>query len=243
MGQLSLVALCLFWMERIIISFICLLALGCEAQEGKRAADPNGINKWYMGRQIAQVMGHMGIGWLERPEREQEERVSLLLENLSLKPGEQVADIGAGSGYHSLRMAARISPGGRVLAVDIQPEMLAFIRQQAVEAGLNNVQTILGLPKSVNLPAESVDKMLLVDVYHEFEFPYEMGLSMKKALKPCGLLYLVEYRGEDPEVPIKTIHKMTEAQARAEMEAAGFRFVRNLTNLPWQHCLVFEKPI
>lgn len=195
-----------------------------------------------MGRQIAQVMSHYGIEWLERPEREQEERVTKLLKNMDLKPGEVIADIGAGSGYHVVRIAPLVGVSGKVYAVDIQPEMLAYVKKQAKDAGLRQVVTVLGTEKQVQLPKESVDKMLLVDVYHELAFPYEMAISMWEALKPGGKLYLVEYRAEDESVPIKTIHKMSEEQAVKELNAAGFRLLKNMTNLPWQHCLCFEKP-
>jgi predicted methyltransferase len=206
-----------------------------------KKGDADGSGKWYMGREIAPVMSHYGIGWLERTEREEEERVSLLLENMNLKPGETVADIGAGSGYHVVRMAPLVAPLGRIKAIDIQQEMLDFLAEKARKMKLKNVDLVLGTEKSPGLPASSVDKMLLVDVYHEFAFPKEMGQSMYEALKPGGLVFLIEYRTEDPDVPIKWVHKMTEKQAIAEMKAAGFTFVKNMENLPWQHCLVFTK--
>lgn len=218
------------------------VALLAQAYEYRPGIDPNGIDKYYMGRQIAQVMSHYGIEWLERPEREQEERVTKLLKNLDLKPGEVIADIGAGSGYHVVRMAPLVGASGKVYAVDIQPEMLAYVKKQAKDAGLSQVMTVLGTEKEVQLPKGSIDKMLLVDVYHELAYPYEMAVSMWEALKPGGKLYLVEYRGEDASVPIKTIHKMSEEQAVKEWQAAGFRLLKNMTNLPWQHCLCFEKP-
>jgi len=206
-----------------------------------KKGDTDGSGKWYMGREIAPVMSHYGIGWLERTEREEEERVSLLLVNMNLKPGETVADIGAGSGYHVVRMAPLVAPSGRVKAIDIQQEMLDFMAEKARKMKLKNVDIVLGSEKSLGLPPSSVDKMLLVDVYHEFAFPKEMGQSMYEALKPGGLIFLIEYRTEDPDVPIKRVHKMTEKQAIAEMKAAGFTFVKNMENLPWQHCLVFTK--
>jgi predicted methyltransferase len=195
-----------------------------------------------MGREIAPVMSHYGIGWLEREEREQEENVSQLLGNMKLKAGEIVADIGAGSGYHVVRMAPMVGNGGKIMAVDIQAEMLVFLQKQADALKLSNVMPVLGTEKSTGLKPSSVDKVLMVDVYHEFAFPGEMGESIFEALKPGGLVYLIEYRAEDPMVPIKTVHKMTEKQAIAEMEAVGFWFVKNLNNLPWQHCLMFSKP-
>lgn len=218
-------------------------ALPLLAQYSYRKADPEGSGRWYFGREIAPVMSHYGIGWLERTEREEEERASLLLKNMALKPGENVADIGAGSGYHVVRMAPQVGSMGKVFAVDIQPEMLAYIAERVQQLKLNNVKTVQGTAKFTRLAAGTIDKMLLVDVYHEFEYPKEMAADMFAALKPGGLLYLIEYRAEDETVPIKRVHKMTEKQARAEMEAIGFRFVKNVDNLPWQHCLIFEKVI
>lgn len=203
---------------------------------------PDGIAKWYFGRQIAHVMSHYGIGWLERSEREAEENTSLLLQLMDIKPGEVVADIGAGSGYHVVRMAPLVGRSGRVIGVDIQPEMLDYLTRQAKDRGLSQVEALLGTEKSVPLAPNSADKMLLVDVYHELAYPWEMARSMWQALKPGGRIFLVEFRAEDPEVPIKPLHKMSEKQARKELEAAGFQWVKNIGNLPWQHCMVFEKP-
>ena len=193
-----------------------------------------------MGRQIAQVMSHYGIEWLERPEREIEENTTMLLKNLDLKSGMHLADIGAGSGYYTRMLSTRIG-NGKVYAVDIEPEMIAYLKEKIKKEKLSNISTVLGTEKSVSLNAESIDMMLLVDVYHEFSFPYEMALSMYKSLKPKGKLVLVEFRTEDDAVPIKTIHKMSEAQAVKELKAAGFRLEKNISNLPWQHCMVFVK--
>ena len=205
-----------------------------------KEGDFNGIGKWYMGREIAYVMGYQGIGWLERSEREKEENVSKLIKNMRIKPNDVIADIGAGSGYHAFRMAS-LAPNGLVYAVDIQTEMLMAIENKKTFSEISNVETILGTEKSVQLPKNSVDKILMVDVYHEFSFPVEMIASMKSALKSNGQLFLIEYRAEDPLVPIKTIHKMSENQAVKEMKAAGFKLLKNIENLPWQHCMVFVK--
>ena len=205
-----------------------------------RAGDPNGINKWYMGRQIAHVMSHYGIDWLEREEREMEENTSLLLKNLAVKPGMVVADIGAGSGYHSALLSKMVGTG-KVFAVDVEPEMIAYLNARIKQEKLSSIVPILSTEQKVSLPENTIDMMLLVDVYHEFSFPYEMALSMRAALKPGGKLVLVEFRAEDPTVPIKTIHKMSEAQAIKEFKAAGFAFDKNIDNLPWQHCMVFTK--
>ena len=205
-----------------------------------RAGDPNGINKWYMGRQIAHVMSHFGIDWLEREEREMEENTSLLLKNLAVKPGMVVADIGAGSGYHSALLSKMVGTG-KVFAVDVEPEMIAYLNARIKQEKLSRIVPVLSTEQKVSLPENTIDMMLLVDVYHEFSFPYEMALSMRDALKPGGKLVLVEFRAEDPTVPIKTIHKMSEAQAIKEFKAAGFAFDKNIDNLPWQHCMVFTK--
>ena len=202
----------------------------------------DGIGKVYMGREISFVMGHLGAGWLERPSREREERTDLLLENLGIESGYRVADIGAGTGYFSLPMAQLAGSAGKVYAVDIQPEMLAIIEQRAAAEGIDNVERVLASANNPNLAKESIDLALFVDAYHEFEAPYEVISAVRDALVPGGRIVLIEYRMEDPEVPIKLLHKMSEAQARKEMEAAGLRFIRNDTFLPQQHFLVFEKP-
>ena len=205
-----------------------------------KKGDYNGIGKWYMDREIAYVMGYEGIGWLERSEREKEENVSKLIQNMGIKPNDTIADIGAGSGYHVFRMAP-IAKKGMVYAVDIQPEMLMAIENSKETSKIKNIETILSSEKSVYLSKNSVDKILMVDVYHEFSFPLEMIFSMKNALKSNGELFLIEYRAEDPLVPIKRIHKMSQKQAVKEMEAAGFKLRKNIENLPWQHCMVFVK--
>jgi len=205
-----------------------------------KKGDYNGIGKWYMDREIAYVMGYEGIGWLERSEREKEENVSKLIQNMGIKTNDTIADIGAGSGYHVFRIAP-IANKGMVYAVDIQTEMLMAIENIKETSKIKNIKTILGSEESVYLPENSVNKILMVDVYHEFSFPIEMITSIKSALKPEGELFLIEYRAEDPNVPIKKIHKMSEKQAVKEMNAAGFKLKRNINNLPWQHCMIFVK--
>ncbi len=224
----------------ITIAIVSFLNSNGQEKYIIKGGDPNGINKWYMGRQIAYVMSHWGIDWLERPERQFEENSALLLKNLNLKSGMQIADIGAGSGYYTSLIAKRIG-NGKVYAVDVEPQMILFLNERIKEEKLSNVVTVLGSETSVRLPASSLDMMLLVDVYHEFSFPYEMGQSMYNALKPDGRLVLVEFRSEDETVPIKTIHKMSEAQSVKELKAVGFRLEKNISNLPWQHCMVFVK--
>jgi ubiquinone/menaquinone biosynthesis C-methylase UbiE len=209
--------------------------------ETRAEHDPNGIGKFYMGREIAHIMGHQAADWLERPQREEEEQPTKLIEALKLKAGEIVADIGAGSGYHTFRIAERVGPQGKVFAVDIQPEMLALIRQRMKSRNIANVEPIQGTQTDPKLPPGSVDMILMVDVYHEFEFPFEMTEAMIRALKPGGRLIFVEFRLEDPKVPIKLVHKMTEKQVRKEMEPHPVTWVETLETLPWQHVIVFKK--
>ena len=215
--------------------------VAAPAKYEARAPSPDGIGKVWMGREISQVMGHPGIGWLERTDREKEEAPSKAIALLELAPDAVLADIGAGSGYYSFRIARKL-PQGKVVAVDIQPEMLDFLKAESVRLGVTNVQPHLGAIDDVKLPPASIDAALMVDAYHEFDHPVEMLASLRLALKPKGRIYLLEYRAEDDNVPIKPHHKMTEAQARKEFEAAGFRFVVNKPDLPWQHLMIFEKP-
>ncbi len=202
--------------------------------------DPNGINKVYMGRQIARVMGHEGADWLERPGRDREEGTDRLIKELNLKPTDVVADIGAGTGYYTFRMAPLV-PHGQVLAVDIQPEMLVEMEKRKRELKLDNVETVRGTERSPNLPPNTVSWVLLVDAYHEFEFPQEMMIEIVKSLRPGGRVALVEFRAEDPSVAIKAVHKMSIAQAKKEMALVGLTFRENRDVLPQQHLMIFEK--
>lgn len=201
----------------------------------------DGIGKFYMGREISHVMGHLGAGWLERPERERQERTDLLIAGLNLSEDFVVADIGAGTGYFSFPVAQRV-PQGRVLSVDIQPEMLALIEQRKARENVANLETILGAEDDPRLPNNEIDLAFIVDAYHEFSFPREMGERLKEALTPGGQLVLVEYRAEDPFVPIKPLHKMSEKQVKQEMAAIGLTWVRTESYLPQQHVLIFQKP-
>ena len=205
-----------------------------------RQASLDGIGKVYMGREISFVMGHRGVGWLERSEREIDERPDVVVDSMGLRPDDVVADIGAGSGYFAFRLSEHV-PRGRVLAVDIQPEMLRLLEQKSEQLGVSNVSGVLGSVTDPGLPEESVDAALMVDAYHEFSHPREMKEGLMRALKPGGLVFLVEYRGEDPEIPIYPLHKMTIRQARKEFEAVGFEYVRNISRLPLQHLMVFRK--
>ena len=208
-----------------------------------RYTGPNrdGIGKWYMDREISHVMGHLGAGWLERPSRERAERTDLLIDRLPLEVDHVIADIGAGTGYFSFPVAERV-PAGRVLAVDIQPEMLEMIRARSADTGIENVEPVLGSEDDPNLPENAVDLIFIVDAYHEFSHPKEMGEAMARALVPGGRLILVEYRAEDPRVPIKRLHKMSEVQAKREMAAIGLEWEETGDYLPQQHVLVFRKP-
>lgn len=201
----------------------------------------DGIGKVYQGREISHVMGHLGADWLERPERQQEERPDLLIRALGIKPGDIVADIGAGSGYFTRRLAAETGDTGKVLAVDIQPEMLTILKRNLDQEGIKNVEMIQGTEKSPNIPEASVDLVLMVDVYHEFSYPHEMMTAIRKALKPDGQVVWVEYRLEDPRVPIKLLHKMSKKQVEKEATFQGFEWVRSYEGLPRQHLLFFKK--
>lgn len=201
----------------------------------------DGIGRRYMGREIAHVMGWQGAAWLEREEREKEERTDVLLRALDLRPGRVVADIGAGTGYLSRRMARAVAPSGRVLAVDVQPEMVALLGQAARREGLANIEPSLGTESDVRLAPGSVDLAIMVDVYHELAQPYEVLASIVRALKPGGRVVFVEYRAEDSAVPIKALHKMSEAQIRREAEVQSLTWERTVPGLPWQHVVVFRK--
>jgi precorrin-6B methylase 2 len=230
----------------IILICIVILFNSCGSQTTETSGiytyqieDYNGIGKWYMGREIASVMGFEGMEWLERPERESEENVNTLIKNMSINLEDTIADIGAGSGYHTFRMALK-APKGFIYAIDIQEEMLSEISSRINNGYLKNITPILGTETNINLTENSVDKILLVDVYHEFKYPFEMMKSIKKALRSNGKIFIIEYRGEDPKVPIKKIHKMTEKQVVKEMKAIGLKLEVNMDNLPWQHCLIFK---
>lgn len=210
--------------------------------EERRNHDPNGTGRFYLGREIAQVMGYGGVGWLERSERDKEEEPAKLIAALGLKPGMVVADVGAGSGFHTFLMAPLVGDKGKVLAVDIQPEMLALVKQRAKKQGVTNVEPVRGTEDDPKLPANGVDMILMVDVYHEFARPYEMAEKMVAALKPGGRLAFVEFRAEDPAVPIKEVHKMSERQVIKEMEAfPALKHTKTVGTLPWQHVILFEK--
>jgi ubiquinone/menaquinone biosynthesis C-methylase UbiE len=202
----------------------------------------DGIGKYYMKREIAQVMGHQAMIWLERPSREIEERPQQTVVELELKPDDVVADIGAGTGYFSFRIAS-VVPKGKVYAVDIQPEMLDAIAYLAAENKVTNVETVLGQEEQPNLPENSIDLAFMVDAYHEFAYPREMMTGIVQALKPGGRVILLEYRQENPLIPIKYLHKMTQKQVKKELTAVGLQWQETKEFLPEQHFLVFTKPL
>ena len=240
----------------VLLAFVCcsLFTRGAESKASAPAAGAvtnryefrqehhrDGFGKFYLGREIAHYMSHEGAPWLDRPEREQEERTELMIESLRLKPGDVVADIGAGSGYITERIARKVAPGGKAIAQEIQPEMLAIVREKMQKLGLKNVETVLGTVENPNLKPASIDLAIMVDVYHEFSHPYEMLGAICAALKPGGRVAFVEYRAEDPAVPIKELHKMTEAQVRKEAAQHPLQWEETVKSLPWQHLIIFRK--
>lgn len=233
-------------MKAAALSLLLLCGPAVYAEPGERyefrtAHDPDGTAKFYLGREIAHVMGPGGILWLERMERETEEKPQLLIDALEIKPGQTIADLGAGSGYYSFRIAPLVGPTGKVLAIDIEPAMLEVIAQRASRERIANVAAVRASARDPNLTPGSVDLLFMVDVYHELEYPYEVMTQVRAALKPAGRVALIEYRAEDPQVAIKPVHKMSERQVRRELEAAGFRHLKTVRTLPLQHLIVFEK--
>ena len=220
--------------RRLLAVLVCLAAcsVALGARQGRHPTS---------GRLIAPVMGVGGAGWLERPERESEEAPSTAIRALELKPGQVVADIGAGSGYYAVRMAAAVGPTGKVYATDIQPGMLDILRRRVAREGLTNVEPVLGAPDDPKLPADALDLALMVDVYHELAEPQAFLRRLRPALKKTGRLVLLEFRKEDPRVPIRPEHKMSIAEVKAELEPEGFRLTRVLNDLPWQHILVLAR--
>jgi ubiquinone/menaquinone biosynthesis C-methylase UbiE len=217
------------------------LANGQSVYEYRSIHNPDGIGKFYLGREIAQVMGHQGAAWLERPSRVREEQPDRLIAGLKLRSTDVIADIGAGTGYFSFRIAAQV-PAGQVFAVDVQPEMVDILNFLRQEYQINNVEPILGSETNPQLPPASVDLALMVDAYHEFAYPQEMMQNLWFALKPGGRVALVEYRGENPLIPIKGLHKMTQRQVRKEMQAIGLTWQETQEFLPQQHLMIFQRP-
>ena len=218
---------------------------GQQTQEEDKAKTdapkiPEGVDV-YMGRRVAQTMGHQGADWLIRDTREREERCSLMLANLGVKRGMTICDMGCGNGYYALQMAQMTGDKGYVLGVDVQPEMLSLLRDRMEKNGVENIIPILGSFHNPHLPENLVDMILMVDVYHEFSHPEEMLAAMRKSLKPDGVAVFLEYRKEDPDVPIKPLHKMSKDQVNKELIANGFKLVKEFDELPWQHMMFFGK--
>ncbi|MBW3599689.1 MAG: class I SAM-dependent methyltransferase [Planctomycetes bacterium] len=234
-------------MKRLHLLVLALVALSLaplHAQDGAGGAKPQPLPpspEVYMGRRIAQTMHYLGAEWLTRDTREREERATLMLENLGVEKGMTVCDMGCGNGYHTLRLAEMVGPEGKVLGVDIQREMLQFLMERAKERNIENVVPIHGSPIDPHLPEGEVDLILCVDVYHEFSHPEQMLAAMRRSLAPGGRVALVEFRAEDPQVPIKPLHKMSKAQINKEMVANGFKLVEEYDELPWQHLMFFAK--
>jgi 2-polyprenyl-3-methyl-5-hydroxy-6-metoxy-1,4-benzoquinol methylase len=211
-----------------------------SVEERQEDLEIGGVNRTkYMGRRIADTMGYLGAPWLIRETRELEENPSVVLEQLGLMPGMSVCDLGCGNGFYTLLMAQKVGPTGKVYAVDIQPEMLQLLSRRAAEAKIDQIDMIHSTVNDAKLPDGKVDLLLLVDVYHEFSHPEEMLASIRKSLSPEGVVALVEFRGEDPRVPIKPLHKMTKKQILKEYQANGFRLVREFDGLPIQHLMFF----
>ena len=233
---------------RILSLFTLLLAANLTlAQQAtppgyiSSPASTDGIGKRYMDREISGVMGWQGASWLERDKREREERTDLLLEALALQPGMVIADIGAGTGYLSRRMAPLVMPGGKIIALDLQPEMVNFLQTGVKRSGLSQIEVRLSSVDDIKLPKNSIDMAIMVDVYHELAYPYEVMNSIMQALKPRGRIVFVEYKAEDARVPIKPLHKMSEAQIKREAGIFSLEWERTVSTLPWQHVVVFRK--
>jgi predicted methyltransferase len=229
------------WSERLSSLVVLLLSLLLLVANLVAYAFDDTAPKTFKGRVIAPAMSYQGAGWLERPDREAAEQPEKVLDALKIAPGSTVADIGAGTGYFSVRLAKRVGPQGRVLATDIQPQMLALLDENRRAAGIGNIEPILCTPTDAKLPEGQLDLALMVDVYHELAYPEETMAQVRRALKPDGRLVLVEYRGEDARVPIKSEHKMTLAQVRAEIEPMGFRLQEVFEFLVHQRVIVFKK--
>lgn len=226
-------------LTRFSLLLTLLFATTSLAQQGVQQG-PNG-SSFYQGREIAQTMHYAGAPWLIRESRQREEDCEKMLKNLGVKPGMTVCDMGCGNGFYSLKLAELVGKDGKVLAVDIQPEMLRLLKARAEEQDIDNVELILGDIDDPKLPEGKVDLILCSDVYHEFSHPVEMLAGMRKALKPEGRIALLEFRMEDPKVPIKQLHKMSKKQILKEYQANRFELSKEFDELPWQHMMFFQK--
>jgi len=234
-----------FYSPLLMVMFACCLpsAFGQEQSSSRgpnKSAEPKGLTK-YLSRRIASPMGYQHMDWLSRPERIQEENPQQMLDQLGLKDGVIVCDLGSGDGYHSLQIAPKVGPSGKVIAVDIQPQMLQELSRRMIAQDISNIDTILGDLWDPKLEPESIDLVLMVDVYHEFSHPIQMLAALRKALKPKGLIALVEFRAEDPTVLIRPEHKMSKVQILKEYKANGFKVANEYDKLPWQHLMFMER--
>ena len=222
-----------------LTAFVAWLALACGVVAEDNTIPPPATE--YKGREIAQTMHFLGAPWLTRDSRDREEDCKTMLAALKVKPGDTVCDLGCGNGFYTLKLANLVGDKGRVFAVDIQREMLGLLKDRAAEEKVTNIEPVLGTLVDPKLPAGSVDLVLLVDVYHEFSHPEQMLAAIRKSLKPTGRIALVEFRAEDPEVPIKPLHKMSKAQIMKEFPPNGFKLVEEFDKLPWQHLMFFQR--
>ena len=227
------------WAAALLISLFGAAAVPLLAED--ETDSPDAGPRHFKGREIAQTMHYLGASWLTRESREREEDCTTMLGQLGIKPGDVVCDMGCGNGFYTLKLAKLVTGDGKVLAVDIQQEMLHLLSEEAKDAGVDNIQTILGGLTNPKLPDGKLDLILLVDVYHEFSHPEEMLRAMRKSLKPTGRLALVEFRLEDRNVPIKLLHKMSKEQILKEIPPCGFRLCGQFDKLPWQHLMFFER--
>ncbi len=227
---------------RLVVTFACLSTAFTAHADDPSSVDelPPGLET-YMGRRIAQTMHYAGAPWLIRENRENQERCSLMLANLGVKQGMTVCDMGCGNGFYAIQMAKMVGKDGTVLGVDIQPKMLEFLQERAAEANVSNIKPILGTLADPKLPKGTVDIILCADVYHEFSHPEQMLAAMRQSLSPNGVVVLLEFRAEDPKVPIKKLHKMSKAQVNQELTANGFKLVKEFDKLPWQHMMFFGR--
>jgi ubiquinone/menaquinone biosynthesis C-methylase UbiE len=226
--------------SRLRFLVVAIVCAGLRASFAEDATAPPSL-KSYKGREIAQTMHYLGAPWLTRESRDREEDCKTLLAALKVKPGDTVCDMGCGNGFYTLKIARLVGDKGRVIGVDIQPEMLSLLRHRAADEKIANVVPVLGSTVDPKLEPGSIDLMLLVDVYHEFDHPEQMLAAIRKSLKPTGRVALAEFRAEDPKVPIKPLHKMSKAQIMKEFPSNGFRLVEQFDKLPWQHLMFFER--
>jgi ubiquinone/menaquinone biosynthesis C-methylase UbiE len=228
-----------FHLTYLIASLLFALDFAHASPGGNPAIPPAAPT--YMGREIAQTMHYLGAPWLVRESRDREEDCNQLLQALNIQAGDTVCDMGCGNGFYTLRIAKLVGDRGKVIAVDIQREMLELLKERAAAEGITNIEPQLGTIVDPKLPPNSIDLLLLVDVYHEFSHPEQMLTAIRKSLKPAGRVALVEFRAEDPNVPIKPLHKMSKAQIMKEFPANGFKLVEEFDKLPWQHLMFFER--